>query len=694
MKTNKINKFILILTGVLFLSSTSLFAQNGTTQGTDFWVTFGGNSGYPNANYVNLQVRIVASKATTVTYTYGDGTTSNSNLSAGVTTFSPTGSKVFTSTTGTTSKSLRIQTTEDVSVYALNQANQTLTETADASNILPANALGNEYYHLSYNSSSGYHDDGYTIIATENDTKIYENGASTPKATLQKGQVYSNYSSANQTGTHITSNKPIAYFVTNQATKIPTNGDAYDAYTSCLFQQMYPVKTWGKKILVPVTVRGLERIRVLASEAGTVITQSGGSIKTVAGGQSTLSLNAGQFVELETSNGCYISSNKPVAVCSYMLSKATGNGYQGQPAMSWIPPVEQYTTSITFATVSPIAKNGSTCPHYALIVTPYATRSETTNLSGGSWSANIGGYAFYKRSLSTGNTNNSYTFSNPNGLAVLVYGINNDETHYYPAGSGTANLANGFFVNNIYYEDVKNKTLCSNEIQLRTERDYTGVTLSANYLKWEIDGNIDNADINQWNFTKTLTTGYHTVKLIVDGDETNAASTNFTIEILTVSASAPGVAIGGTLTLTPNTGGTWVSNNEDIATVTANGTVTGVSDGLVSFTFTSNNGCSATTDKIIVATVYPPVSTNDFYVNDILYSTVNGMTFCNGEVHFRTVKDYTNEASKPTFEWIIDGSTDADGNNEWDWTKTLTAGIHTVKLVVGGNTTDAVSTTF
>jgi len=53
------------------------------------------------------------------------------------------------------------------------------------------------------------------------------------------------------------------------------------------------------------------------------------------------------------------------------------------------------------------------------------------------------------------------------------------------------------------------------------------------------------------------------------------------------------ICAGTTTTLSPGTGGTWSSNNEAVATVTNNGIVTGVSQGVAKFTFTNFEGCES-----------------------------------------------------------------------------------------------------
>ena len=68
------------------------------------------------------------------------------------------------------------------------------------------------------------------------------------------------------------------------------------------------------------------------------------------------------------------------------------------------------------------------------------------------------------------------------------------------------------------------------------------------------------------------------------------------------------ICAGSTTTLTPTTGGTWVSGSTAIATVNSSGLVTGISVGTVNFTFTqASTGCKSTTPSIIVATTPNPI---------------------------------------------------------------------------------------
>ncbi len=72
------------------------------------------------------------------------------------------------------------------------------------------------------------------------------------------------------------------------------------------------------------------------------------------------------------------------------------------------------------------------------------------------------------------------------------------------------------------------------------------------------------------------------------------------------------VCIGGTTTLSPSSGGTWVSNNPSVASVSNTGVVTGLAIATVSFTFTSSvTGCvSLATEDVTV--VSNPTVTLDY----------------------------------------------------------------------------------
>ncbi|MCL2168376.1 MAG: IgGFc-binding protein, partial [Lentimicrobiaceae bacterium] len=330
--------YLLLLT-ILLSSIYSLDAQ--TTGGKDFWLTFGKNwldgtgSGNPNISPVVPRIRIVSNDF----LTEGDIVFTHLPLSSPdrVIHFVIPAKEVFEialndnqrdasylTSEGLSDLSIKITCDNPVSVYALNQC----LKSADATNILPVPTLGTDYYQISYQPQGedingiNINQDAFAVIAIEDNTTVNLDGY--PLATLNEGEVYYKTDENDMTGTHITSDKPVAFFALCQGTYISlTNTTSRD----CLFQQLAQVNTWGKNFLVPVTnIFGnstVERVRIVASQDNTTITRTGGTHISAPAGQTgpvyNLNTGIGQYIELEvsyTNNGCYIETNKPVGVCS------------------------------------------------------------------------------------------------------------------------------------------------------------------------------------------------------------------------------------------------------------------------------------------------------------------------------------------------------------------------------------------
>ncbi|MDR3245958.1 MAG: gliding motility-associated C-terminal domain-containing protein [Prevotellaceae bacterium] len=521
-----------------------------TTQGKDFWLSFGNNAGN-SIEGLSFQVRIVATtKATNVTFYF-----TNSNhyetifLDAGsvYTRDLPWDEKqaVYSDIAGTSNKSLHIQADEDVLVYAINL----LAHSTDATAILPVVSLGVAYYHASYSPSTGAMD-GYTLIATENSTNVYENG--TFICELNEGEVYSQYFNYDATGLNITADKPIAYFTTNSRVNVPADTDARD----CLYEQLFPVASWGTSFIVPVSIRGIERIRVLASQSGTIVAHTGGTV--ISG---SLNLNAGEYVEIEiyrSQGGCYIEANNPVAVVSYLM----GIGYSsldysiGDPAITWIPSIEQSVNEIILA---PFIASGSSIlsEHHILIVAPTIDKNLTeirignnyyTPISGGEWTDNSSGYSFYSMPLTEASL--SYSFRNHGGITVLGYGLGNRESYYYLSGSATRKLNAAFYINDIHYQDLDGREFCSDNFDIKAVIRYE-MYPGQEHLRWFIDGTEEIAaqDIIQWN--KIFTEDTHTISMIVKDEfnDTDTLTVSFTVDIQKIAVSDTTVCEGQSIEL-------------------------------------------------------------------------------------------------------------------------------------------------
>ena len=538
--------FILIL-----FSSLSLQAQT-TTAGKDFWLTFGRS---PAAFYdtMTLQIRIVADEQAVTGKIYF--THLNDSVSFSVAAWS-----IFTHTLTSTQRqaacnrimgisdySAHIITNNPVAVYALNR----YPANTDATNILPVTALGTDYYNISYGEFDnityfGYNYDAYGIVATQNNTQVYCNN--TLDVTLNRGEVYYRTAITNtnpfghitMTGYHIIADKPVALFALCQTTDIPYGFSSSDN----LYQQLAPIQTWGTTFFVPVSHLGKDIVRIMASQNGTTILQSGGSMRNVLGGQSTLSnLKTGEWVELEVSldsNGCYIQTNKPVGVCTYLTSKEYNKGYyynyESDPSQAWLPAIEQRIKS---ALIAPFIPNNTTdYKHYALIITPTDTKDSTTvkigngieqALSGGVWHDHSSGYSFYDMPLT--NDTSAYLFTNTVGkLIVMCYGTRDAESYYYLAASAMRNLAY-FEVDSIHYLALDGSVICNENIEVEATIKFPMDT-AYGHLRWFVDSVEQTQFTDSLHWTKQLSIGKHTILMVVkdeDGD-VDSLFTSFTIQ--------------------------------------------------------------------------------------------------------------------------------------------------------------------
>lgn len=220
------------------------------------------------------------------------------------------------------------------------------------------------------------------------------------------------------------------------------NVPAERRYCDHLEHQMLPVQTWGKNyLLVKFQPRGQEfdMVRIVASEDGTNITYTPfvpGPLPPFTNWNASTLLNAQQWTEFYINQPLFIQSDKPIMVVQYltgseMISATCLNSHPescvGDPAMTVIPPIEQYRTSYIFLTPGSYVKN------YATIVAPQGTEA-TLNGSPVTTFASIGGTGFQFTIVELGNQFQRHELSCTGSCGLYVYGWEQDVSYAYPGG--------------------------------------------------------------------------------------------------------------------------------------------------------------------------------------------------------------------------------------------------------------------
>lgn len=370
-----------------------------------------------------------------------------------------------------------------------------------ASLILPKEALGQQYFSLNF--PTGNPRDGgqnhIVLIASEPDTKIFlrKNGVDLiPGGVLLKntGDVYEYLSNTDLTGTSVfvdpeTSGcKTFALFSgsTNSSILLP-GGCPGNASSDPLYQQNYPVESWGKTYgFIPFSSRSVtgtavrtqgNYVRVLAKDNNTQVRYNGALVAT---------LNSGEFYQtpMPVNEPAYISSNNLIAVAQYALTQiCSGGGGVSDPDMVILNPIEYNIKNITVYSSS---KENISEQYVNILIKTSAVSTFKVNgvVPRESFTAIKADptYSYLQLNLNQYSSRN-FNLSADEGFNAIAYGFGDVESYSYSAGT---NLASSQFVaaiNPVTQEKVSNA--CTKE-DLRVK-----LTLSspASDLSWRLDAN-------------------------------------------------------------------------------------------------------------------------------------------------------------------------------------------------------------
>ncbi|MBR5377632.1 MAG: hypothetical protein IK135_00765 [Bacteroidales bacterium] len=480
----KLFTLFLLLSSTLVPFTNTVTAQEVTTEGTEFWVSFMGNgfehNDYGGSPYLITQLLISAKQdcSGTITNPNDPSWSYDFSVSANNITFidipRSQGYVELNEYTTPVNKGLFIQSTAPISVFCANAARYSF----DASYVLPTQALADDYIIQSYKPKNSILPDDNTsaflIIATEEGetlvditpkTKTLDNRPANEEFTisLQQGQVYqvrSNNSwdsSRDLSGSRVTARdcKKIAIFNGDNLTSVPSHEDEYD----CIFEQAMPIKAWGKKFVATASMGRQEKDRI-------IITSAYDDNEIIINGQPIFTLNTGQSEQIELLNAsCFIEAMHSCAV--YLYNHSTEGNFInriGAPSMVWIAPIEQRINSLTFSTFNDnMPGHVNVNNHYVNIIIKSEDSGNVTlddELIDPLLFEDVIGtneYKFCRKSISHG----VHSLSCPNGFNAHVYGFGEATGYAYMAGSKATDLTTKVFIDGIEILEGDTVTNCS-----------------------------------------------------------------------------------------------------------------------------------------------------------------------------------------------------------------------------------------
>jgi hypothetical protein len=428
-------KHFLLLTIIFlyfFASTTPVEAQS--SRGTEFWVAF------PRNYYVGIGQRLLyvtSEQNAVVNINIVDPAFSTTlNVVAGTLTTISLPVTVDLSSIGVIqSKGIHITSDNPVTVYAMSQQ----TATTDAYLALPVDAIGTDYYIMSYSTSIYEHPTSMTIVATEDNTSVNitpraSGGGLTAGVTgnviLNRGQTFYLEGvgfASDYTGSRVTSDKPVSVFGGVRCANIPV----YEGACDFIIQQMVPTTAWGESfVTIPLATRLAGDIfRILAQENNTQVSINGIIVST---------LNAGSFYETSLSSNSYnrITANKPVLVGQFSKG-TTSDNVVSDPFFALVPPDEQFLSNYVVSAGTP------NIPNNFLNITSPTSNTGTVKVNGtivnaSAWTA-IPGTTFSGARIPVPNGIHNVTSVQPIGL--LVYGFGNSDSYGYLGGQAFAAIA-------------------------------------------------------------------------------------------------------------------------------------------------------------------------------------------------------------------------------------------------------------
>lgn len=475
----------------------SLFAQDFSNKGTDFWVGYGNHvRGYQvsnNASPQQMSLYITSDVNTNgIIDIPGIGYTQQFSVGANAVTEVVIPQSAYLYDEGKYNLGIHVTAENPVVVYAHIYA----SNVSGATLVLPTKTLGKAYYSVNYtqqsNESNSY--SFFFVIATEDNTIVEITPAAATKGgakanlpftvTMKRGEVYQVLSSSDLTGSKIrsisnnssTGCKRIAVFSGSGKIYIGCESANTRNYSSDnLFQQVYPTTTWGKTyITVPSKDRPRNYFRVVLSDPNTHVSVNGNTIP--------LSSFVNNFYyEFQSTSPNLILADKPIMVAQYLTTMACGElPNVGDPEMIFLNPVEQTIQHITLYSTP---KYRITQHYINVVIKTKAANSFLLDgvppAGGFTPLSNDSTYSYGSFNVSVG----AHNLLASDGFNAIAYGYGSAESYGYSAGTNVKDLNQYIFAQH----HQGNSPLVGNACTRDTLLFLVALTTPPTRLSWNFD---------------------------------------------------------------------------------------------------------------------------------------------------------------------------------------------------------------
>ncbi len=383
---------------------------------------------------------------------------------------------------GLNSRTFRVQSSAPVVAYQFNPLNAENVWTNDASLLLPSNVAANEFIAMSWpqRPASPIPDTlpkvpmrGFiSIIAVEKKptnvvvypTADIQPGPGLPtfipgQATsvlMQYGQVLTlqtgtELAGVDLTGTRIVADRRVSVFAGHECANVPlvlVNGEFKGTeYCDHIEQQMIPLETWGNEYIAdafyPRSPTQSDVWRIMAGSEQIVV-----STDPPQAGAHNVTLNQGEFVEIESAENFVIKATGAISVGHYLKS-SNYPGHEPNSACAVVidptdpnsPVIETsigdpaFTMSVSthqFRTDYIVLTPDNYVEHYLNFIYPSGTTIQLDGLDVPLPEAPLGNTTWNVLSLSVVPGVHHITANNP--IAVTAYGYDCDVSYAYPGG--------------------------------------------------------------------------------------------------------------------------------------------------------------------------------------------------------------------------------------------------------------------